>query len=100
MPKAYIVAELHDVKETDQFNEYRQRVAATITAFGGRFLIRGGAARVLEGDGAPGTSVVVEFDSPKRAMAWYHSAEYQAILPLRLRNSTGRVICVTGVPPA
>jgi uncharacterized protein (DUF1330 family) len=44
--------------------------------------------------------VVLEFDSPAQAMTWYNSPEYQAILPHRLRNTTGRAICVAGAPPA
>ncbi len=32
----------------------------------------------------------------ERLMAFYYSPEYQAILPSRLNNSTGRVLCVAG----
>jgi len=39
---------------------------------------------------------VLEFESRDRAMQWYNSAAYQAILPIRLRNATGRVTCSTG----
>ena len=59
-----------------------------------------GASRLIEGEGKKGSLIVIEFDSPKRAMEWYNSAEYQAILPIRLRNATGKVFCVAGVPAA
>jgi len=71
-----------------------------IARFGGRYHVRGGAAQLLEGPGGPARRVVVvEFDSPERLMEFYNSPEYQAILPHRLNNSTGRVLCVTGIEP-
>ena len=30
-------------------------------------------------------------------MLWYNSPEYQGILPIRLRTSRGRAVCLTGV---
>ena len=36
------------------------------------------------------------FDSPEQAQAWYDSPAYQAILPLRLRNATTRVLLAAG----
>jgi uncharacterized protein (DUF1330 family) len=71
-------------------------VPAVVAAYGGRFLVRGGEAKLLEGSGGPGRMVVLEFDSPERALEWYNSPEYQAILPVRLRNATSRAICVAG----
>ena len=83
----------------DGYQEYREKVPATIAAYGGRYVVRAGEATLLEGTGGPGRMVVLEFDSPERALAWYNSPEYQAILPHRLNNSTGRAICVAGFDP-
>lgn len=96
MPKGYIIAELTITNPGAEFAEYRDKVAASVEAFGGRFLVRGGVPRLVEGDAPHGLSIVVEFESPRRAMEWYNSPEYQKILPLRLNNSTARVLCVTG----
>lgn len=95
MPKGYLIAEL-EVTNSAGYEEYRRQVPATIAAYGGRYVVRAGDARLLEGHGGPGRMVVLEFDSPERAMAWYNSPEYQAILPHRLNNSTGRAIIVAG----
>ena len=35
----------------------------------------------------------------ERASAWYSSAAYQQILPLRTENCDGTVVLVDGVPP-
>jgi len=96
MPKGYIVAELTITNPGSEFEEYRSKVPATVAAFGGRFLARGGDPTVIEGDDPAGRVVILEFESRERAMQWYNSAEYREILPLRLRNSTGRVTCSTG----
>jgi uncharacterized protein (DUF1330 family) len=40
--------------------------------------------------------VVIEFPSREAAEAWYHSPEYQAILPHRKANSEGHIAIVDG----
>ena len=95
MPKGYLVAEL-EITNMAGYQEYREKVPATIAAYGGRYIVRAGDATLLEGTGGPGRMVVLEFDSPEIALAWYNSPEYQAILPHRINNSTGRAICVAG----
>jgi hypothetical protein len=42
---------------------------------------------------------VIEFPGPAEARAWYESAPYQEILPLRTRNIDGDAILVEGVGP-
>ena len=96
MPKGYFFAEIH-VVDQENYEGYRQRVGATIVAFGGRFLVRGGDPRVLEGSEPSGRVAVLEFDSPERAMEWYNSPEYQAVLPIRLDNTTSRALLATGL---
>ncbi len=98
MTKGYIIAEM-EITKPEGYTAYTRQVLATITAYGGRFLVRGGEAQLVEGTAPPKRIVVLEFDSPAQAMAWYNSPEYQAILPLRLNSSTGRMICVAGAPP-
>jgi uncharacterized protein (DUF1330 family) len=96
MPKGYIIAELTVTNPGSRFDEYREKVQETIEAFGGRFLVRTADPQLLEGDQPTGRVVVLEFGSPEQAMAWYNSAEYQKILPLRLRNAVSRTLCVVG----
>ena len=47
---------------------------------------------------ARGAVVVIAFPDLEAAHAWYASSAYQAILPLRLRNSTGGAVVVDGAP--
>lgn len=84
---------------TDQalFDRYRARVTPTIQKFGGRFIIRGGAFTVMEGDWAQPRLVIIEFPTRASAEGWYASPEYRDILPMRLKSSTGNAVIVDGV---
>jgi uncharacterized protein (DUF1330 family) len=95
MPKGYILAEV-EVTDPALFETYRPLAAATIAAFGGRYLVRGGAAQTLEGGRTLSRMVLLEFPSPERAMEWYRSAEYQAALQIRLKAATTEAFLLTG----
>ncbi len=89
---------VHDeIQDQTLFSEFRQRVAATIEAYGGRYLIRGGAIEVVDGDWVPDRIVVVEFDSVEQARAWLTSPEYAEIREIRMRAANASVIIVEGV---
>lgn len=93
---AYAIAHLHQVDMGPEVAEYLERIDDTLVPFGGRFLVHGAQPVALDGRWE-GTVVVVEFDDLERARAWYESPAYQAILPLRTRNSVGEAILVEGV---
>jgi uncharacterized protein (DUF1330 family) len=96
---AYAIAEI-TVTNPDAYEDYRSGVAATVAAFGGTFLVRGGAVTVKEGTSVPGRIVVLQFADMATLEAWYASPAYQDLLKVRLANSVGRVLFVEGLPPA
>jgi uncharacterized protein (DUF1330 family) len=71
-------------------------VLATVEKFGGRFLVRGGEPKAIEGGGFASRVIIIEFDSQEQAMNWYNCPEYQAIVPIRQANSTTRAAYLTG----
>ena len=93
---AYAIAQLNDVRPGPEIADYLRRVDATLEPFGGRFLIHGAEPEVLE-PGWTGNIVVVAFPDMEAARTWYESAAYQAILPLRLRNSRSTLFLIQGV---
>lgn len=94
--KAYcIVYEVIDDKE--MFETYRAQVMPTIEKHGGRFLVRGGAFTVLEGEMPFERIAMLEFPSRQAAETWYHSPEYQRILPYRLNASRCQFVVVDGI---
>lgn len=93
---AYVIADV-EVTDSVAYEEYKQMVPATLAAYGGRFVARGGRVEVLEGDWRPGRLVVIEFESVERARAWWASPEYREAKALRQRTSVGSLIVVAGV---
>jgi uncharacterized protein (DUF1330 family) len=93
---AYVVVNV-EVLDPVRYQDYVKAVPATLAAFGGRFLVRGGKAESLEGTYQPRRFVIIEFESIERARAWWSSAEYAA--PRALRQSIARtdLLIVEGV---
>ena len=50
---AYVISEISDVLEPALLEEYRLLAQATIEQYGGRYVVRGGAIEVVEGDLGP-----------------------------------------------
>ena len=91
----YVIADIQ-ITDPDGYGKYAPLAHASVLRHGGRFMVRGGPSQVIEGDWGD-RMVVLEFDSLDAAQAWYHSEDYQACLPLRLKSATGRMIAVEGV---
>jgi len=92
---AYIVAEI-DVTNPAGYESYRPLAGASVAQYGGKFLVRGGKAELIEGSQEPARIVVIEFADTAAAKRWYGSPEYQEALKIRLANSAGRVLLVEG----
>ncbi len=93
---AYLVVDI-EVIDSQTYEEYRKQVPALIAAHGGRYLVRGGNTRLLEGNSAPNRTVVLEFPSMEKIQAFYASAEYEPLKQLRMRATRSRVFAVEGV---
>ena len=92
---AYLIADI-EVTNSAGYDEYRRQVPATVEKYGGRFVVRGGASEILEGDWGPKRVVVLEFPSMDALKRWYNSAEYKPLIALRQKNASGNVIAVQG----
>src|SRR5881628_1791063 len=95
---AYVISEV-DVRYAAAFEAYRTVAARAIAQYGGRYLVRGGAAESVEGRPPPKTLIVVEFPSMERLREWYASPEYAEALKLRRTALDRRLIFVEGVAP-
>ena len=96
---AYVISEVADVRDPAAFEIYRAIAAKTIAAYGGRYLIRGGAADLAEGSLPAKTIIVVEFPTMERLRDWYASPEYAEALKARQTAIDRRLIFVEGVAP-
>lgn len=95
--KAYAVVQ-ESVADEATFARYREQVLAIITAHGGRFLVRGGALTIVEGEWPHPRLVIIEFPSRAAAEGFYAAPEYQKVLPLRLKSTKSNFVIVDGPP--
>ena len=93
---AYVVVEV-EVQDKERYETYKQMVPPSLAAYGGRFIVRGGAAETLEGEWSPKRLVILEFPSAEQAKAWWGSKEYAEAKALRQATARTQMIVVEGV---
>lgn len=93
---AYVLVQI-DVHDPEGFARYRATVLPSIEAYGGRFLVRGGAIETLEGTWHPPRLAILEFPDMARARAWWASPEYAEPKAMRLATARTEMILVSGV---
>ncbi len=97
MNKGYLIAEAR-VSNPEAYEIYKTLAQAAIAQYGGRYLVRGGAAEILEGSwkNVP-RLVIVEFDSVEQAKRFYASPEYQAARTARQEAAEMNMLVVAGI---
>ena len=94
---AYVVVGV-DVHNAEAYSDYTREVPTTLEPFGGRFLVRGGAFEVVEGEWPAARIVVLTFPTVEQAHQWHASPAYGAILPIRKQQATTHfLVIVEGV---
>ena len=74
-----------------------EKVVSVVKQYGGKYLVRGGAHEVLEGDWNPTRLVLFEFPDMDSARQIIASDEYAPLRKLRQACSTGHIVIVEGV---
>ena len=93
---AYVIVET-DVHDPEQYERYKAASPGAVRAGGGRFVARGGALAVLEGDWEPKRIVILEFGDLEAAKRWYASNRYQEVKRLREGAAQLRMVAVEGL---
>ena len=91
----YVIVEI-DVTDSSGYEEYKTQAGPTVAAYGGEYIVRGGATETLEGDWKPKRLVVLEFESVQRAKDWWNSQEYRELKKMRQRTAHAKMIVVEG----
>ena len=92
---AYVIVEV-EVTDPATYEEYKKLTPATIAAYDGRFIVRGGQYETLEGDWKPNRMVMLEFPSVERAKEWWNSPEYTEAKAIRHRAANTKMIVLEG----
>ena len=92
---AYVIVDI-EVIDAVRYEEYKKLAAPTVTAYGGRYVVRGGATETLEGDWVPKRFVVLEFESVEQAKTWWSSPEYAPAKALRQETAKTQMVVAEG----
>ncbi|MDE3010991.1 MAG: DUF1330 domain-containing protein [Pseudomonadota bacterium] len=93
---AYVVFDV-EIRDMARYQGFMEAVTPVLLAAGARYLARGGAHQVYEGDWQPRRLVILEFPSIGAWEQFYHGAAYQALKAMRDTCSSARLVCVDGV---
>lgn len=94
MPKAYVIF-TESIHDPAGMRAYEAASTAPIVEHGAKVLaVDPGLA--LEGVWPGDRTVLLEFASVEAARAWYDSAAYQAVVPLRHAAATTNAVILTG----
>ena len=93
--KAYVIVEI-TIHNQQLYDEYIKLTPATIAAYDGKFIVRGGKTESLEGNWNPQRLVVLEFPSVDRAKEWWGSEGYSKAKAIRQRAATTKMLVVEG----
>jgi uncharacterized protein (DUF1330 family) len=94
MAKGYWIAHV-DVSNEEGYKPYAAANPGIFKKFGGRFVVRAGQYKCVEG-ATRERQVIIEFPDYATALACYNSPEYQANIKVRQPHATPDLIIVEG----
>jgi uncharacterized protein (DUF1330 family) len=83
------------VRDEARYPDYLAAAKSAFEKYGARFIVRGGAFDLMEGD-ARERNVVVEFSDRATAKACYESPEYRAARLIRQRYADADFLIIEG----
>jgi uncharacterized protein (DUF1330 family) len=93
----YVIVNI-TIRDPVLYEEYKRLAAPTVSAYGGRYLVRGGAVDAREGAWTPSRLVVLEFPSMAKARAWWDSPEYAPAKAIRQSCADTQLVITEGLP--
>ena len=92
---AYVIFDV-EIRDPDRYQEFMKKVKPALDEAGARYLARGGAHKVYEGDWSPRRIVLLEFPSVAAWESFYYGSVYQGVKAIRDECSTARLVSVEG----
>lgn len=93
---AYVIFDV-DIRDPAQYQEFMNGVKPALEKAGAKYLARGGAHKVYEGDWQPRRIVLLEFPSVAAWEEFYNGATYQGLKHIRDACSSARLVSVVGL---
>jgi uncharacterized protein (DUF1330 family) len=92
----YVIVDI-TIRDREAYERYKELAAPAVAAYGGRYLVRGGATQVLEGSWSPPRLVILEFPTVEAGQAWWDSPEYAPAKALRQVCADTHMILAEGL---
>ena len=92
---AYVIVDVA-INDPVRYEEYKKLTPASVAAYEGTFMVRGGKTETLEGDWQPQRIVVLQFPTIEKAKQWWNSPEYAPAKSLRQQTAETKMIVVEG----
>ena len=93
---AYVIFDV-EIRDPARYQEFMAGVKPALEKAGAKYLARGGAHKVHEGDWTPRRIVVIEFPSIDAWETFYNGPTYQGLKGLRDECSSARLVSVEGL---
>jgi uncharacterized protein (DUF1330 family) len=93
---AYVIFDV-EIRDMSQYQEFMTGVKPALEKAGAKYLARGGAHTVYEGDWHPRRIVLLEFPSVAAWEEFYNGPTYQDLKGIRDACSSARLVCVEGM---
>jgi uncharacterized protein (DUF1330 family) len=93
---AYVIFDV-EIRDLARYEDFMNQVKPALEAAGARYLARGGAHKVHEGDWTPRRIVILEFPSVAAWEAFYNGPVYQGLKGIRDECSSARLVSVEGL---
>ncbi len=93
---AYVIFDV-DISNPARYADFMNGVKPALEVAGARYLARGGAHKVYEGDWEPRRIVLLEFPSVQAWEGFYNGPVYQGLKGVRDECSSARLVSVVGL---
>jgi uncharacterized protein (DUF1330 family) len=92
----YIIAQI-DIHDRAEYRKYEAGFMDVFSRYQGEVLVVEEHPEVIEGQWHCTRTAVLRFSDAEEARRFYHSPEYQALEPYRLRSSKNNMILARGL---
>ena len=93
---AFVIFDV-DIRDPARYQDFMNGVKPALEQAGAKYLARGGAHKVYEGDWEPRRIVLLEFPSLEAWEDFYNGPVYQGLKHIRDECSSARLVGVTGI---
>jgi uncharacterized protein (DUF1330 family) len=93
---AYAIFDV-EIYDLERYQDFMEKVKPALEAAGAKYLSRGGAHKVYEGDWVPRRIVLIEFPSVEVFEEFYDGEIYRKLKPIRDECSSARLVSLEGI---